>query len=479
GDGPDSLPLNKVRSITVANALRTDWTEIVEPTEHLYVLGNPPFLGHATRVEQQAQELRDAWHRNDIGRLDYVTGWYAKSLELFQRAGYAGQFAFVSTNSVTQGEPVPALFGPIFANGWRIGFAHRTFAWTSEAPKAAAVHCVIVGFDKMPKTRARIFAYSDPHGSATELAVSEGINGYLVDGPNLLVEQRRKPLSPDLPLVAMGSMPRDGGNLIIDAECYDEVAADPVAAKYLRRFVMGKELIHDIPRWCLWLVDLDPADIARSPVLKRRIDAVRAFRAASTAASTRDMANTPHLFGQRSQPSAPYVAIPSVFGETRRWATCALLSAEVIAGNKIYKCDDPDGLAFAIFSSSAFILWQKTIGGRLESRLNFGNTTTWNTFPLSQLTDEQRVAIIAGGQAVLDARAQHPGRSLAEQYNPLAMDPALLKAHAALDKAVDAVFGLKGNVTEAERLAALFASYQRLTTEGQLPLPAPKKQRKK
>ena len=479
GDGPESLPLNKVRSITVANALRTDWSMVVEPTEHLFILGNPPFLGHATRVEKQAQELRDVWHRNDIGRLDYVTGWYAKSLDLFHRAGYAGQFAFVSTNSITQGEPVPALFGPLFADGWRIGFAHRTFAWTSEAPKAAAVHCVIVGFDKSPKERARIFYYKELRGPATELAVREGINGYLVDGPNVLVEQRRMPLSPELPLVAMGSMPRDGGNLIVNADGYDEVAADPVAAKYLRRFVMGKELIHDIPRWCLWLVDLDPADVARSPILKRRLEAVRVFRAASTAASTREMASTPHLFGQRSQPSAPYVGIPSVFGEARRWATCARLNAEVIAGNKIYMCQDPDGFAFGIFSSSAFILWQKTVGGRLKSDPNFANTLVWNTFPLPQPTDEQRAAIVVGGEAVLEARAQHPERSLAEHYNPLAMDTALLKAHAALDKAVDAVFGLKGHVTEAERIAALFASYQRLTTEGQLSLPVLKKHRKK
>lgn len=478
GDAPDTLPLNKVRSITVANALRSDWTELVDPADHLYVLGNPPFLGHATRVDEQARELRDVWRRDDIGRLDYVTGWYAKALDLFRQPGYTGQFAFVSTNSVTQGEPVPALFGPVFSDGWRIGFAHRTFAWTSEAPKAAAVHCVIVGFDKEAKARARVFAYDDPRGPATEVPVREGINGYLVDGPNLLVEQRRTPLSPDLPLVAMGSMPRDGGNLIIDADDYQEVLADPVAAKYLRRFVMGKELIHDIPRWCLWLVDLDPADVPKSPVLRRRLDAVRAFRAASSAASTREMAQTPHLFGQRSQPVTNYVGIPKVFSEHRRWATCALFGPEVVAGDKVYRADDPDGLAFGMISSSAFIEWQRAIGGRLESRLSFGNTTTWNTFPLPKLTADRRVAIIAGGQAVLDARALHPERSLAQQYNPLAMDPALLKAHAELDKAVDAVFGLKGQVTEADRLAALFASYERMISDGQLALSA-KKARKK
>ena len=479
GDAPDTLPLNKVETIVVGNALRTDWTEVVEPSGDLYILGNPPFLGHATRDEEQAQELRDVWHRDDIGRLDYVTGWYAKALDLFRRPGYAGEFAFVSTNSITQGEPVPALFGPVFADGWRVGFAHRTFAWTSEAPKAAAVHCVVVGFDKKPKERARIFDYDELRGPAKDLPVREGINGYLVDGPNLLVEQRSTPLSPDLPIVTMGSMPRDGGHLIIEPDDYAEVAADPIAAKYLRRFVMGKELIHDLPRWCLWMVDLDPADIAKSPVLRQRLAAVEKFRSGSSAASTRHMATTPYLFGQRSQPLVPYVGIPSVFSEERRWATCALLEPEVVAGNKIYKCEDPDGFAFAIFSSSIFILWQKTVGGRLKSDPNFANTLVWNTLPLPNVTPEQRATIIAGGQAVLDARALHPDRSLAAHYAMRGMDPALIRAHATLDKAVDAVFGLKGQVADADRLAALFSSYERLIAADQLAIPVAKKGRKR
>ncbi|HBU02230.1 MAG TPA: class I SAM-dependent DNA methyltransferase [Acidimicrobiaceae bacterium] len=462
GDAPDTLPLNKVETIFVGNALRTDWTEVVAPSENLYILGNPPFLGHATRSDEQAQELRHVWHRDDIGRLDYVTGWYAKALDLLRRPGYAGEFAYVSTNSITQGEPVSALFGPVFDDGWRIGFAHRTFAWTSEAPKAAAVHCVVVGFDKNPKKRARIFGYDELRGLAKEVPVREGINGYLVDGPNLLVEQRSTPLSTGLPNVTMGSMPRDGGHLIVEADDYAEVVADPIASKYLRRFMMGKELVHNLPRWCLWMVDLDPADIAKSPVLRQRIAAVEKFRSESTAASTRQMATTPYLFGQRSQPSVPYVGIPKVVSEDRRWMTVDLLGSEVIAGDKVYKCEDPDGFAFAVFSSSVFILWQKTVGGRLKSDVSFSNTIVWNTLPLPIVTPEQRTAIIAGGQAVLEARAQHPGRSLAAHYAALGMDPALVKAHATLDKAVDIVFGLKGQVADADRLAALFSSYERL-----------------
>jgi hypothetical protein len=480
GDAPDPLPLDKIRSIQVGNALRMDWATVVEPSDHLYIMGNPPFLGHATRSLEQAQELRDVWRRKDIGRLDYVTGWYAKSLDLFSRPGYAGEFAFVSTNSIAQGEPVPALFGPVFAAGWRVKFAHRTFAWTSEAPGAAAVHCSVIGFDRAPKKRARLFDYSiNVKGEPVELPVVGQLNGYLVDGPNALVEQRRTPLAPQLPPMVFGNMARDDGNLLVEPEDYDVVAADPVAAKYLRPFVGARQLIHNEPRWCLWLVDLDPSDIARSVELRRRLDAVRQFRAASTAESTRQMAQTPHLFGQRSQPDTPYVCVPRHASETRRFFPTALFEADVICGDANFEANDPDGLAFAVISSSAFIIWQRTIGGRLESRLRFSSTLTWNTFPLPALTPVQRDAIIAGGKAVLDARAQHPDRSLADHYNPLAMAPELLRAHRELDAAVDKALGLRGTVTDDDRLKALFASYEKLTTADELAMPKKPPRRRK
>ncbi|MGM1030616.1 MAG: class I SAM-dependent DNA methyltransferase [Actinomycetota bacterium] len=473
GLAPEALPLDKISTIRVGNALTVDWATVVAPSDRLFVMGNPPFLGHATRSEMQAQELRDAWKRDDIGRLDYVTGWYAKALELFGRGGYAGEFAFVSTNSIVQGEPVPALFGPVFAEGWRIKFAHRTFVWTSEAPGAAAVHCTIVGFDKQPNRPAWLYTYErNLRGEPTRIAVRTGINGYLVDGPNVLVEQRREALATALPTVTMGSMPRDGGHLIVEAHEHAEIAADPVAAKYLRRFIMGRELIHDLPRWCLWLVDLDPADVGRSQVLRDRLTKVKRFREESRASSTREMAATPHLFGQRSQPTVPYVGIPKVFSEARAWATCALLPPDVIAGDKVYRCDDPDGFAFAILSSSAFITWQKTVGGRLKSDPSFSNTIVWNTLPLPAVDEKHRESIIAGGRAVLDARALHPDRSLAEHYNALAMAPALLKAHRQLDSAVDAVLGLRGKVEELDRQRALFKSYATMIAAGQLPVPA-------
>lgn len=472
GSAPDPLPLDKIKSIVVGNALRVDWATVLEPTEHLYIMGNPPFLGHATRSAEQAQELRDVWRRDDIGRLDYVTGWYAKALELLGRPGYRGEFAFVSTNSIAQGEPVPALFGPVFAAGWRVKFAHRTFAWTSEAPGAAAVHCSVIGFDRPSRKRARLFDYSgNLKGEPVEIPVVDQLNGYLVDGPIVLVDQRRSPLASALPPMVFGNMARDDGNLLIEPDDYAEVMADPIAAKYVRPFVGARQLIHNEPRWCLWLVDLDPSDIARSPILRRRLDAVRQFRAASKAESTRQMAETPHLFGQRSQPDTPYVCVPRHASETRKFFPTALFTPDVICGDANFKADDPDGLAFAVISSSAFITWQRTIGGRLESRLRFSSTLTWNTFPLPAITDAQRAAIIAGGRAVLDARALRPERSLADHYNPLAMAPELLRAHRELDAAVDKTLGLRGTATEVDRLRALFASYAKLTTVDELAMP--------
>ncbi|MGP5099529.1 DNA methyltransferase [Brachybacterium alimentarium] len=455
------LPLQDSARVAVGNALRLDWTQVTPPSADVYVFGNPPFLGHATRSTEQAQELRDVWQRKDIGRLDYVTGWYRKAIDYF--GNHAGRWAFVSTNSITQGEPVPALFGPIFEAGWRIRFAHRTFAWSSEAPGAAAVHCVVVGFDKA-KTPARLFSYAAPRGEATA-APARSINGYLVDGPNVLVEQRRDSLSPDLPGATFGSMPRDGGHLVVEADEYEEVMVDPVAAKYVRRYIGGRELVRRQQRWCLGLVELDPADVRRSEVLRQRLEAVREFRSASSAASTRGMAATPHLFGQRSQPDERFICIPRVVSEHRPYMTCAYFEPSVIANDQTFKATDPDGYVFGVISSAMFMAWQRAVGGRLKSDIRFSNTLTWNTLPLPATDAGLRQKITAAGQGVLEARALHPERSLAEHYDPLAMDPRLVSAHAKLDAVVDRAFGAKRTCrTEHERQEVLFARYAEMST---------------
>lgn len=464
GRAPERLPITVTAHIHHGNALTLDWNELIgEPTGPVYIFGNPPFIGQWLKTGEQKAEMQRVWGKDYTGYLDYVTGWHAKSLDFYRHDNHQGEWAFVTTNSITQGQPVPALFKPIFRDGWRIKFAHRTFAWDSEAPGKAAVHCVIVGFTKDRAGKPRLFDYANVHGESQEVPVRTAINAYLVDGPNVLVEKRMTPLS-ELEPARFGSKPVDGGNLIIEQEDYATFAADPVASKYLRPFRMGKELIHGLDRWCLWLENLNPIDLAKSELLRDRVQNCKDFRMKSRKQQTRDSADTPHLFGEVRQPNVNYLAIPAVFSETRRWATCGWYPPEVIAGNKLYTCLDPSGYAFAIISSSMFITWQKTVGGRLKSDCNFSNTVVWNTLPLPPVEPELREQIIKAGQGVLAARALHPERSLANHYNPLAMDPELVKAHNALDRVVDKAFGAPRKLTsEQQRQELLFSNYVQLT----------------
>lgn len=274
GVAPERLPIQEQAQILVADALDVVWSSFSAPSSNVIVAGNPPFLGHISRTAKQTEQLRAAWDGADIGRLDYVTAWYATAMKYF--GAIEGRWAFVSTNSVMQGDQVPRLFGPVFRAGWRIKFAHRTFAWTSEASGRAAVHCNIIGFDR-GGGKARLFEYATPWSEPVEL-VASSINGYLVDGPNVLVSPRSEVLSSDLTTVTFGNMPRDGGHLIVDDDAYPSVMVDPVASKYLRRFVGSEELVNGRVRWCLWMPDLDPADVKRSPILAKRIEGVREMR---------------------------------------------------------------------------------------------------------------------------------------------------------------------------------------------------------
>ena len=408
--------------------------------------------------------MKRVWGDDYDGYLDYVTGWHAKSKDFL--SDRPGEFAFVTTNSIAQGQPVPALFEPIFSSGWVIKFAHRTFAWDSEAPGKAAVHCVIVGFTRDLDIKPRLWDYPRVNGEPVEQTVIRRINAYLVDGANVLVKKRSKVLSPQLGKVNYGSKPADGGYLLVEKEDYNEVAADPIAAKYLRPFKGARELLHGLDRWCLWMADddFDPADINRSPVLKQRVEAVREMRRASKKAATKELANVPYLFSERRSQSTPFLCIPRHVSETRSYFTTELFEPIVISGDANFQVEDPEGLQFGLISSSMFITWQRTVGGRLESRLRFANTLTWNTFPVPELTDGGRDAIIDGGKAVLEARAKHPNRSLADHYQPLAMDPELLKAHDKLDRAVDKAFGAPRKLTnEKQRQELLFQNYVRLT----------------
>ena len=468
GQAPSILPLKASAHITIGNALRTEWTQVCPPSPYVRIVGNPPFIGQYMRSEEQTDDLRFVWGDGYDGYLDYVTGWFIKASHYFQSVPNGGRFAFVSTNSIAQGVPVVALFRPLLEGSWRIRFAHQTFAWTSEAPGAAAVHCVITGFDRgapHEKAPALLFTYSSPK-SQPAVAPVEHISPYLIEGANIFIEARTRPLSPILPEVRFGSKPADGGNLIVEMEDYREFLEDPIASKYLRPFSNARELLHGLNRWCLWMAgsNFDSRDIQRSLLLKERVSACKEFRLNSRKKATNESAKTAHLFQENHQPTVPFVAIPRVISESRHFYTVAHLDEETIASDALFTALDPDGFLFAIISSSMFITWQRAVGGHMKSDLNFSNKIVWNTLPLPAVSDKQRAEIIAAGQGVLDARAEQPGVSLADMYNPLAMSPSLLKAHRALDRAVDRAFGAKKPLeTNEERLALLFKRYQEMT----------------
>lgn len=461
GVAPDPLPLGKVETIHVANALRYDWSTIFTPDPSVRVIGNPPFIGHHLRSEEQAADLKHVWGTGYNGYFDYVTGWFKKAIDYFGHV--PGRFAFVSTNSIAQGQPVTSLFRPVFDAGWRIRFAHQTFAWSSEAPGAAAVHCVITGFDRQEKTPAVLFGYETIKAAPRAVPVKT-INPYLVDGPAQFVTKRPRPLSSALPPTDYGSKAADGKHLTVKSQDYETFVADAVTSKYLRRYIGAKELINSLPRWCLWLEDLDPADVSRSPLLRERLEGVRAMRLDSDKEGTRDLASTPHLFAERRQPRGPYLGIPRHVAEDRPYFTAQRFGPEVICSDANFTAPDPDGFAFAVMSSSMFLAWQAAVGGRIKSDYRFANTLVWNTLPLPEPPVRTREQIIAAGKQVLEARALHPERSLAEHYNPLAMDPALLRAHQHLDKLVDKAFGATvPQRTMEDRQTTLFKRYVEMT----------------
>lgn len=464
GDAPERLPIKITAHIVHGNALQLDWGQTLpEPKGQTFLFGNPPFLGDHTRTKEQLADLQNAWGKGfQLSRMDFVTGWHAKSLKFF--VDRTGEFAFVTTNSITQGDQPARLFKPIFDAGWIIKFAHRTFAWDSEAPGQAAVHCVIVGFSRDLQARRRLWDYRHWKGEAELVDVKVGINAYLVDGPNVLIDKRSKPLSALLPEVQYGSKPTDGGNFVISKEEYETLKDDPIISKYLRPYIGSAELIKGVERWCLWLVNLSPQDLDNSPELQRRIEAVRNFRAASTAASTREYSQH-HLFRQFGPvDQGDFVCVPSVVSEKREYFTVDHLSNGTVASNLAFCALDPDKLLFALISSSMFITWQKTVGGRLESRLRFSSTVVWNNFPVPDLSTEDRTKIVVAGQKVLEARQLFSEYSLADLYNHRMMKPELRKAHDALDRVVDKAFGASRKLTtDAQRLELLFANYQKLT----------------
>lgn len=462
GVAPERLPIQKSAKIIVGSALALDWTDIVEPTPDVVVAGNPPFLGIALRSAKQTAELQAVWGSQYHGTLDYVTGWHACAMRYFAQVD--GRWAFVTTNSITQGEAVAPLFRPILADGWEIKFAHRTFKWTSEASGQAAVHCVIVGFERKP-LRRRLFDYSSITSTPVEVDGVSNINPYLTDAPNVLVEAATRPLNPQMGGVLYGNKPTDGGWLIVDSDEVPADHSDPIASKYIMPYVGARELLHGGERYCLWLVDSTEPERRGSPFIRERVANRRQFLLDSDAASTRAYADSAHLFRQIAQPRTAYLCIPAHVSESRPYFLAAHFGPDVITSNANFLSEDPDGMVFAIISSTMFMVWQRTVGGRIKSDIRFNKLISWNTFPLPDLTEAQRSAIIDAGRRVLAARESLSGKSLAEMYPASGLDPALQAAHDDLDREVDAVFGLKKALTagDLERQEVLFERYIKLS----------------
>lgn len=462
GVAPERLPIQKSAKIVVHSALTMEWSEVITPSANVVVAGNPPFLGISLRSAQQTAELQSVWGAHYHGTMDYVTGWHAKALEYF--GSLEGRWAFVTTNSITQGEAVAPIFRPILDAGWEIKSGHRTFKWTSEASGQAAVHCVIIGFERNP-SRKRLFDYPAIDGAPVEVGDVKNITPYLTDGPTVIVDPASRPINPQMGTVTYGNKPTDGGWLIVDPDEVPEFRRDPIASKFLKPYVGARELLHGTERYCLWLVDSTVAERAASPLLQERLAKRKRFLLDSDAASTRAYADNAHLFRQIAQPHVPYLCIPRHFSENRPYFLSARFPAAVICSDANFLSEDADGMVFAVISSTMFMVWQRAVGGRIKSDIRFNKLLSWNTFPLPDLTEATRSEMVDAGQGVLAARTRLGGIALADMYPPEGLDPGLQAAHDVLDRAVDEAFGLKDGhgASELDRQDILFAKYSQIT----------------
>jgi len=460
-----SFPVTASARIELGNALRMDWRELLPPEECSYLFGNPPFHGMAFMTAKQQEDNRLVFASVDAkglrtGRLDYVACWYAKALGYL--ADSDARAAFVSTNSLTQGEQARTM-GPLLErHGFSIDFAHKTFPWTSEARGKAQVHVVVIGFSKDGRAKAKmLYEYPDAKGEPIG-RLTDHINFYL-DGHATAPAKRYAPFLRGLPNASKGSQPTDGGHLIVEPADYDKVAADRIAAQYVRPFRQATEMLYEKPRWCLWLVDAPSSDLRASPVLKQRLAAAAESRRSSKTLSVQKQAKTPALFTQIRQPRTRYVALPEVSSENREYIPGRYYDPDVIAGNKLILWPDTPLWLFGYLQSAAFMTWARAFSGRLESRFQIAPSTVYFTFPFVIPTAGALARVEEATQAVLDAREAHPGESLADLYDPLAMPRDLRQAHDRLDAVIDSLYRLK-KPTSAERLTRLCTEYAALAT---------------
>ncbi len=458
------LPLKKSAKIVHADALETDWENIVSKNDLSFIIGNPPFIGSKIMNQNQRNQIVKQFDNAEgSGVLDYVTGWYIKAAKYIQNTKI--KVAFVSTNSIVQGEQTSILWEPMINRfKIKIHFAHRTFKWSNEAKGNAAVFCVIVGFANYDIPNKSIFEYEDVKGEAHELKV-KNINPYLVDAKDILITKRTNPIC-NVPKMSFGNMPLDGGNLILsNEEKNDFIIKEPKAEKYILPLISAYEFLNGKKRWCLWLVDVEPNELKQMPEILKRIELVKQFRLDSIAPSTQKFAVFPTLFRDRNRPET-FIAVPRVSSENRPYIPFGFFDKNSIVSDTCMSIPNGNQYHFGVLMSKMHMAWVKYICGRLKSDFRYSKDIVYNNFPWPENLNEKQVnSIETATQKVLEARLQFPNSSLADLYDSLTMPPVLIKAHNELDKAVDLAYRQQAFASEANRMVFLFELYERYTAD--------------
>ena len=455
----DFLPLKTNAHIHEGNALRLDWEEIVPKDKLNYIMGNPPFVGGMMTNSAQKEDMQAVFGDiKGLGELDYVSAWYQKATKYMMNTSVHA--AFVSTNSICQGQQATTLWKPLFEQGVIINFAYRTFVWNSEAKDTAHVHCVIIGFSLIDDISVKKIYIGN------EYKFVSTINSYLNDAPIVFIENRSKPIC-DVPPIKFGNMPRDGGNFILSDEEKELLEQkEPLSKKWIRPYLGATEFINNKSRWCLWLVGANPTDLRQCPTIMQRVEKVKEFRENSVASGTRKFAATPTLFCQIAQTEHDYIAVPKTSSERRKYIPMGFLPYTTIASDLLFMIPNADIYHFGILTSNVHNAWMRVVCGRLKSDYRYAKDIVYNNFPWPTPTDAQKAKIEQTAQAILDARALYPDSSLADLYDELTMPPELRTAHQQNDKAVMEAYGLpvKGT-TESSCVAHLMKLYQELTAE--------------
>ena len=449
----DFLPLKSYANIVEGNALRIDWETVVPKNELNYIMGNPPFIGNNNLTTEQRQDIMPYFPKNKT--MDYVSAWYVIATMYIANTNI--RCAFVSTNSITQGEQAPLLWKPLFENyNVHIDYAHRTFRWDSEANIKAHVHCVIVGFSISPNAKDKIIYDTDRY------SIVRNINAYLINGDNIFVTSRSKPLC-NVEEIRKGNQPTDGGNLIIEADAIEEfISREPSAKPYIKELIGAREYINNTHRYCLWLVGVPPAELRKMPLIMERIAKVREMRLSSSDKGTQRLADTPMLFRETNNPKT-YIIIPSTSSENRKYIPMGFLDDKTIPTNSVLIIPDATLYHFGVLTSNVHMAWTRAVCGRLEMRYRYSKDIVYNNFPWPTPTDEQKAKIEKTAQAILDARALYPDCSLADLYDELTMPPELRKAHQENDRAVMQAYGFDiKTTTESSCVAELMKMYQKL-----------------